>query len=125
MSQKSILVVDDDRDFLILITKCLQNSGYKVQCAQDPLQATAISQREMPDLILLDIMMPAGGGLAALQRLRMSAKTSSIPIVVVTGNQDPKMEERIRVAGAFQILHKPCDEATLLGRIHEVLGQGN
>jgi len=86
MKGQRILVVDDDTDTVQLLTGLLQTAGYTVLAALDPNQALMQAQRERPALILTDILMPAGGGLSVLKRLKMSAKTGTIPIIVVTAS---------------------------------------
>lgn len=124
MSKRRILVVDDDKDVVQFLTRLLQKAGYAVVTAQDAYEATMRAYRESPDLILTDITMPAGGGFSVLDRLTKSSKPTSIPIIVLTGSDDPAIEARAMAAGVVQVLRKPCDNAVLLECIKTALGEG-
>ncbi len=124
MSGRRILVVDDDKDVVQFLTRLLQKAGYTVVTAQDATQAVMRAHREAPDLILTDITMPAGGGFSVLERLTMSTKTNTVPIIVLTGTDDPEVEARALAAGVTRVLKKPCDNAVLLESIKTALGEG-
>jgi len=124
MTPRRILVVDDDRDVVQFLTGLLRKAGYAPFAAVDPVQAMMQAQREVPDLILTDILMPAGGGLTFLERLTRSGKTSHIPVLVLTGSDEPDLESRALAAGAARVLRKPCDNAVLLAAIRAALGEG-
>ena len=123
MSEARILVVDDDRNMLVLLTRLLQKAGYTVMSAMDAAQGVMQAHRQQPDLILLDVMMPAGGGLTVLDRLRISMKTTAIPIIVLTGSDVPDIEARALAGGAVRVLKKPCEPDTLLAAVGEALGR--
>ena len=123
MSGRRILVVDDDKDVVVFLSRLLQRAGYTVLTAQDPSQAVMQAHQERPDLILTDITMPAGGGFTVLDRLTKSTTTSAIPIIVLTGNDDADIEARALDSGVTRVLKKPCDNAVLLGCIKTLLGE--
>lgn len=125
MTARRILVVDDDRDVVQFLTGLLRKAGYIPLIAMDTMQAMMQAQREVPDLILTDILMPAGGGLTFLERLMRSGKTSHIPVLVLTGSGEPDLESRALAAGAVRVLQKPCDNAVLLEAIRAALGGGD
>ena len=81
---KTILVVDDNRDFLHLMELTLQKEGYAVLLAESALKASDLLEQRLPDAILLDIMMPARNGLEFLEDLRWDARYEKIPVLVVT-----------------------------------------
>jgi CheY-like chemotaxis protein len=124
MTGRRILVVDDDRDVVQFLTGLLRKAGYIPIMAMDAMQAMMQAQREVPDLILTDMLMPAGGGLTFLQRVMGSGKTSHIPVLVLTGSDEPDLEARALAGGAVQVLRKPCDNAVLLAAIRAALGEG-
>jgi CheY-like chemotaxis protein len=124
MTSRRILVVDDDRDVVHFLTGLLRKAGYTTLSAMDAMQALMQAQREMPDLILTDMLMPAGGGLTFLDRLMRSGKTNQIPVLVLTGSDEPDLEARALAGGAIRVLRKPCDNAVLLAAIREALGEG-
>ncbi len=124
MKARRILVVDDDRDVVQFLTGLLRKAGYAPSAAVDPVQALMLAQREAPDLILTDILMPAGGGLTFLERLTRSGKTGHIPVLVLTGSDEPDLESRALASGALRVLRKPCDNAVLLAAIRDAMREG-
>ncbi|MCA1560995.1 MAG: response regulator [Acidobacteria bacterium] len=81
----NILVADDDKVHVHLLTTLLKKRGYCVTVAYDGLQAWSTALRSKPDAIILDIHMPAGTGFEVLRKLKTSTKTSQIPVIVVSG----------------------------------------
>jgi CheY-like chemotaxis protein len=124
MSGKRILVIDDDKDVLQFLAGLLRKAGYTVLTALDPLQGLMQARRETPDLVLTDILMPAGGGFALLERLTQNTRTMAVPIIVLTGSTEPDLEARAKAAGATRLLRKPCNNADLLAAVRESLGEG-
>ena len=122
MTARRILVVDDDRVTLQCLTALLCKAGYAPLSAQDPVQAMMQAQRQAPDLIMTDMLMPAGGGFAVLERLMKSLNTSHIPVLVLTASEDPEVEQRALKLGALRVLRKPYDPALLLEAVRSVVG---
>ena len=123
MSKKKILVVDDDRDLAGLVCVRLESAGYQVDTVFDAAQAMMKINELNPDLVLLDIMMPAGGGIGVLKNLRTSTKTAKLPVIIITGKNDEKTQkitEKLGISGYFV---KPMDGAVLVGKITEVLSK--
>ena len=116
-----VLIIDDDRPLCELYAAHLRGGGYVPLIAEDAMQGFMFAQRELPDVILLDINMPAGGGMAVFDRLSKSAKTRAIPVVVVTAVSDSKVEADSTARGARAVLHKPIDKDTLLKQVATVL----
>jgi DNA-binding response OmpR family regulator len=116
-----VLIIDDDRPLCELFAAHLRRAGYTPLIAEDAMQGFMFAQREVPDLILLDINMPAGGGMAVFDRLSKSAKTRDIPVLVVTAVSDAKVEVDSTARGARAVLHKPVDKDTLLQQVATVL----
>jgi DNA-binding response OmpR family regulator len=85
MAKRKILVVDDEQDVAHALKVRLKASGYNVVLASDSVQAFTMANKEKPDLILLDIMIPGGGGFVVIERLKQSQTTHHIPIVFLTG----------------------------------------
>jgi CheY-like chemotaxis protein len=122
----TIIVADDDKVFSQLMCTLLRNSGYTVNAAFDAMQTLMLAMRQPPpDLILLDIHMPAGTGILALGKLKSSIKTASIPVLVITGSVEPDMQQRVEALGAAGFLAKPIDPETFVGVVRALLGQVN
>ena len=123
MTPPRILVVEDDRTTLLLLSQTLRRAGYAVVTAQDAVQALMQAQREPPDLVVTDLHMPAGGGLGVVERLRLSVRTNGIPIIALTASDDPDMEQRALAGGVDRFFRKPCVPELLLGAIRELIGR--
>ena len=104
-----ILVIDDDRTFTTMMSALLQSAGYKPVVAFDAMQGFMFAQRDPPALVLLDLSMPAGGGMQVLERLRHSAKTQNVPVIIVTGTGDARLESDAKAKGAVAVVKKPVD----------------
>ena len=113
-----ILVIDDDKTVLATITAVLQAAGYQVVSALDPVQGFMAARREKPEVIILDLMMPAGGGMQLLQKLTAMVK---VPVVVITMLSDPKAEADATAAGAAGFLKKPVDPQALKAVVADLL----
>lgn len=123
MSERRVLVVDDDEDMILLLTRLLQKAGYTVVTASDAAEAVIQAQKERLDLIVLDILMPEGGGFAVLDRLATSAETRAVPIIVLTGSDEPAIEAWARAAGVRHFLRKPVESAVLLDAVRAAIGE--
>jgi len=121
MTKKRILVVDDEKDFVEMIKFRLEASGYEVIAAFDGIQGVSFAKRKMPDLILLDVMMPAGGGYLVCERLKMSSNTWSIPIIFLTAKSQPEDEAKAYSLGAKYFLTKPYEPKVLLAMVKKAL----
>ncbi|MHB8218076.1 MAG: response regulator [Candidatus Sulfotelmatobacter sp.] len=104
-----ILVADDSRFQVALLTKALEEKGFEVVVAQDAMQAGMVALRTAPDAIVLDINMPGGSGIDVLERLKRSSKTQRIPVVVVSGSGDADIRQIALDLGVADFLTKPVD----------------
>jgi len=119
---KKILVVDDDTDLVRGLVIRLRHAGYDVVFASDGYSAVAMSRREEPDLIILDLGLPAGNGFSVLQRLRnLIAPVALKPVIVLTAWDPLENEQRARAAGANLFLQKPVENDVLLTAIADLL----
>jgi DNA-binding response OmpR family regulator len=119
MANKKILVVDDEEDMAKALKVRLKANGYNVVFASDSVEAFTVANQENPDLILLDIMIPGGGGFVVAERLKQSADTHCIPIIFLTGI--PGGEERAYKLGASGYVMKPYQPEELMETIHNAL----
>lgn len=120
MSEK-ILIVDDDPDLRQALRLRLRANHYETVNAGDGYSAIAQAYKEHPDLIILDLGLPAGDGYVVLDRLQKDDKLSSIPVIVLTA-RDAQSSERLSLyAGAAAFFQKPADNAELLNVIRTTL----
>jgi DNA-binding response OmpR family regulator len=117
--KKKILVVDDEEDVAKALKVRLKANGYHVVLAFDSVQAFTMANKERPDLIILDIMIPGGGGFVVAERLKQSTATHHIPIIILTGISGG--EERAYKVGASGYVMKPYHPEKLLETINNAL----
>ena len=125
MSKAKILIVDDEQDFLHIMNDGLKAQGFDVAVASDGLSAIPIAKEQKPDLILLDIAMPAGNGFTVMKRLKNMTPLSMTPIIIITGLDKPEYIEDAKKAGAQGYLKKPFGMDELLEKIQEALKKPN
>src|ERR1700680_2090670 len=123
MSQKTILIVDDDPDVRFGLHVRLKANHYDVIFAADGMASIAEARKHMPDLIILDLGLPAGDGFSVMERLKANDSLSLIPVIVVSARDRNANMERALKAGAKAFLQKPLDNAELLAVIRQALGE--
>lgn len=114
--QPTVLVVDDTPENIDLVVGLL-GGRYRVLVATQGQEAIEVCQRQSPDLILLDVMMPGMNGHEVCRRLKADPRTRAIPVLFVTAMTDPENEETGLELGAVDYLHKPINAAILLQRV--------
>jgi len=120
--KNKILIVEDNRDARELLTLFLQRSGYEILEAGTGLEAIEQTQAGHPDLILMDLGLPAMSGDEAVVRLKEDSSTRHIPIIVNTAfDTRGAPVQRAIGAGAEEILHKPVDLKILLAMVRRYL----
>jgi len=121
MEKPKILIVDDDPDLRRGLNLRLRSQHYDTAYATDGFSAIAMAQKERPDLIILDIGLPAGDGFVVLERLQQNATLSTIPVIVLSARDPQSTREKTMKAGATAFFQKPADNAELLNAIRAVL----
>jgi DNA-binding response OmpR family regulator len=119
----SVLVVDDDPDVCDLVTYKLEQSGFDVRRANDGDGALREVAKQIPDLVLLDIMMPGISGLEVLQRWRGSAVTAGMPVIMLTAKAQENDVERGFELGADDYVVKPFSPRELARRVTAVMSR--
>jgi len=122
--KKKILIVDDERDIVKGLMIRLQGAGYDIVTAFDGAQGVFMAHKEKPDLIILDIRMPAGNGFSVAQRLKRSIHTFTIPVIFLTGSPEKNAEDKAMALGARFYIKKPYDPEELLDAIKRALEEG-
>jgi len=118
---KRILVVDDERDIIKALTVRLKSKGYRVFGALGGAQGIFMANKEIPDLIILDIRMPDMDGFSVVEALKQSGQTSRIPIIFLTGSPERDADERAMGLGARFYIKKPYDPEELLDAVKRAL----
>jgi DNA-binding response OmpR family regulator len=121
MAGEKILIVDDDKDQLIGLNVRLRANKYNVVIAHDAVMAVSVARKENPDLIILDIGLPAGDGFVVMERLRNLISLSHIPIIILTAREPTDNKERALSEGAYAFFQKPVDNQELLTAINNAL----
>lgn len=122
--KKKILVVEDDEDLAKLTRRRLLFSDFEVMVVPDAILAIQEANQFRPDLVLLDLMLPGGGGLAVLKGLRASVYTTYIPVLVISGldrEADPYYFQKIEKLGIEEFIRKPFEGSRLVDVINRVL----
>ncbi len=119
MSKGKILVVDDEPDIVRSLSIRLGSAGYEVSTAGDGLNATRKAIDEQPDLILLDIGMPAGNGHEVVERLSNIGETSHIPVIFLTACTSAEDYRKAREGGVCKFITKPFDSEILLTAVED------
>ena len=119
--QPSVLVVDDDESMRALLKRQMELDGYRVVTAEDGAKALAECEAKLPDLVLLDVLMPGMDGFQVANQLRSSERTQSVPIIMVTVLEDQRSRLLALDAGVQEFVSKPIDRTELSLRVRNVL----
>ncbi len=120
--RKKILIVDDDEELVRILSINFMAEGYQVCAAFDGVSAVMRAHKEHPDLIVLDVRMPAGDGLNVVEKLRSSTKTFNIPVLFLSALPYDELKEKAAQAGVVHYLTKPFELDMLLGMVRNILG---
>ena len=119
--KKKILVIDDDRDVQTILRTAFERAGYTVFSALDAMQGPMQAQKVNPDLIVLDVMMPAGGGKAVYARLKQAVKTASIPVLIYSAMPRDQILKEMPVGDSPFVLSKPAALDRILALVAKAL----
>src|SRR5580698_11051329 len=123
MDNKKILIVDDDPDIRQGMHVRLKANDYDTFFAADAFSGVAEARKHRPDLIILDLGLPAGDGFTVMERLHKVPFLAVIPVIVVSARNGLGNQKRAFDAGARAFLQKPVNDAELLAVIRQALGE--
>lgn len=117
----TILVVDDSTTNVVLLEAILDEKGYRIDTALNAKEAYNLIEKNTPDLILLDLLMPKISGFDFLEEIRKNDNTKSTPVIVVSALTDEENIEKIKRMGAIDFVKKPIDLQYLVDKVEQVL----
>ena len=120
---KTVLVVDDEQDILDLVRFRLEHDGYRVITASDREAGLSLARSELPDLCVLDVMMPKLSGLEVLTRLRDDPSTAAIRVILLTARGEDADVDRGFELGAHDYVTKPFSPKELRRRVEAQLSR--
>jgi len=121
LKNKSVLIVDDDADVVTAIKMALEDAGAVVQAATDGTSAVDMAEKDMPDLVVLDMMLPKRSGFLVLERLKKGKPKGSKPFVImITGNLGTRHKTYAETLGVSDYINKPFRMDRLLTSIEKI-----
>ena len=118
---KRILLVDDDAEIVESLRLALESNGYTVLIARDGNQGLALSERENPDLVILDMMMPKRSGFLVLEKMR---RTREVPlrVIMITANEGARHKAYAEMLGVDDYIRKPFPMDRLIDSVQRLIG---
>lgn len=116
-----ILIIEDEKNILLVYKKLLSNNNYEVLTAEDGIKGLELAQEELPDLIILDLVIPKLEGVKVLEALKDDSSTADIPVLVASAKSDKDTIEKVLKLGAANYLVKPIQKEELLTEIKKYL----
>ena len=121
MTKKTVLVVDDEQDIVSIVKTMLEGEGYEVWCANDGLEVFGLLADRIPDILIIDRMMPGMNGMEVISKLKESSKTSSIPIIMLTSMDKFDDVSEGYKGGADGYITKPFTKTQIINGVNLVL----
>jgi CheY-like chemotaxis protein len=118
---KSILVIDDSTTNVVLLDAILSDNGYKIEKALSASEAYSLIDKNIPDLILLDLLMPHINGFDFLRKVKSEQKTKDIPVVVISAVTNPEDIKLAKELGAAKFVEKPINIQNLKDLVQSML----
>jgi DNA-binding response OmpR family regulator len=120
-SSKRILLVDDDAEIVESLRLALESNGYTVLIARDGNQGLALSERENPDLVILDMMMPKRSGFLVLEKMRRTRDTP-LRVIMITANEGSRHKAYAEMLGVDDYIRKPFPMDRLIESVQRLIG---
>jgi CheY-like chemotaxis protein len=121
MAKAKVLIIDDEKLARTMLTDLLRGKGYTVLTAEDGPSGLAAAQKEKPNAIILDVMMPGMDGFEVCQALKNDVATTGIPVIILTASDDPHLTKKAFKVGAAFTLVKASKPEQLLSTLHLAL----
>jgi DNA-binding response OmpR family regulator len=118
-----ILIIEDDEELAQLLHDRLQAEGFEVLITYDAYQGVEFVHKRKPDLIILDLMLPAGGGAMVLKNIKLSSYTATIPVLVLTGLEEEEYKKKLGDIEVREVIKKPFEHEQLIAAIRNIFGQ--
>ena len=118
---KRILLVDDDAEIVESLRLALESNGYNVLVARDGNQGLALSERENPDLVILDMMMPKRSGFLVLEKMRRTCETP-MRVIMITANEGSRHKAYAEMLGVDDYIRKPFPMDRLIESVQRLIG---
>ena len=118
---KRILLVDDDAEIIESLRLALEGNGYTVLIARDGNQGLALSERENPDLVILDMMMPKRSGFLVLEKMRRTRDTP-LRVIMITANEGSRHKAYAEMLGVDDYIRKPFPMDRLIESVQRLIG---
>lgn len=119
-----VLIVDDDVEIIESIKYALEGEGMTVVVARDGNQGLALAERENPDLMILDMMMPKRSGFLVLEKLRR-VRDEPLPVIMITGNEGSRHQAYAELLGVSDYIRKPFAMDKLLESVHRLIAESS
>jgi DNA-binding response OmpR family regulator len=119
--KKRILLVDDDAEIVESLRLALESNGYTVLVARDGNQGLALTERENPDLVILDMMMPKRSGFLVLERMRRT-RESPLRVIMITANEGSRHKAYAEMLGVDDYIRKPFPMDRLIDSVQRLIG---
>lgn len=121
-SGAKVLLVDDDVEIVETVSYALESAGYEVLVARDGNQGLALAERENPQLMILDMMMPKRSGFLVLEKLRRELELP-LPVIMITGNEGSRHQAYAELLGVSEYIRKPFPMDRLLDAVARLLAE--
>lgn len=123
MHSKTILIVDDDPNLVLGLSVWLRANGYRVVSAADAASAISMTLNEKPDLLILDLGLPAEDGFTVLERLKELTSAGALPTIMLSARNPDGNDDKALQAGAVAYFQKPPNSREFLRAVRQTLGE--
>ena len=119
---KHLLIIEDDENHLLLVSRLLEVAGYEYRAARSGEEGLEMVSESRPDAVLLDIALPGIQGTEVLKRLRANEINDDLPIIAVTTSAMPGDREKLLAGGCTAYIEKPIDPETFVAQLKKIIG---